>query len=112
MAGLMTEAEKYDTTNRDVRRWLNAVTRAVIEAPRWPVLLHCASGKDRTGVAVAVLLRAIGVPVEAVIEEFLLSDGAPRANIEGSLAGVGDPRVYLDRCELRRLSAVLLAVAP
>lgn len=37
-------------------------------------VLHCAAGKDRTGVMTAVLLDAIGVPREAVIEDFALTN--------------------------------------
>lgn len=36
-----------------------------------PTLVHCAAGKDRTGVLVAVLLRAAGVGRQAVLEDYL-----------------------------------------
>ncbi|CAB4878681.1 unannotated protein [freshwater metagenome] len=39
-----------------------------------PVLIHCTVGKDRTGVAIAVLLSAIGVPRDAVIADYLLTE--------------------------------------
>lgn len=35
-----------------------------------PVLVHCAAGKDRTGVLVALLLRAGGVSREAVVTDY------------------------------------------
>lgn len=35
-----------------------------------PVLVHCAAGKDRTGVAVAILLSVAGVSPEAISEEY------------------------------------------
>jgi hypothetical protein len=35
-----------------------------------PVLVHCAAGKDRTGVTVAVLLRAAGVTRDAIIADY------------------------------------------
>ncbi|MFF3574825.1 tyrosine-protein phosphatase [Nocardia jiangxiensis] len=38
-----------------------------------PVLLHCAAGKDRTGVAVATLLLAADVEPAAVIGDYLLT---------------------------------------
>lgn len=38
-----------------------------------PVLVHCALGKDRTGVAVAALLLAAGVRPEAVITDYLFT---------------------------------------
>ncbi len=39
-----------------------------------PLVVHCAAGKDRTGVAVAVLLRALGVPRDTVFEDYLLTN--------------------------------------
>ena len=38
-----------------------------------PVLFHCAAGKDRTGVAAALLLDLAGVPDEHIIEDYALS---------------------------------------
>ncbi|WP_280246108.1 tyrosine-protein phosphatase [Nocardia abscessus] len=40
------------------------------------VLVHCAAGKDRTGWAVATLLRAVGVTETDVQADYLLSNGA------------------------------------
>ena len=37
------------------------------------VLVHCAAGKDRTGVVVALALSLVGVVREAVVEDYLLS---------------------------------------
>ncbi len=102
------EHEKYDTRDRAVRRWLNAVGTAVAEAPGVPILVHCASGKDRTGVVVAVLLMTLGVPREVIVEEYLLSDGEiERAWIERALDGVGDVERYLDRVDLGRVQTQL-----
>ncbi|MDN2502179.1 tyrosine-protein phosphatase, partial [Nocardia nova] len=40
------------------------------------VLVHCAAGKDRTGWAVATLLRAVGVTEDDVLADYLLSNEA------------------------------------
>ncbi|AXK87991.1 tyrosine-protein phosphatase [Nocardia farcinica] len=40
------------------------------------VLVHCAAGKDRTGWAVATLLRAVGVSEEDVLADYLRSNEA------------------------------------
>ncbi|NCB33903.1 MAG: tyrosine-protein phosphatase [Erysipelotrichia bacterium] len=39
-----------------------------------PLLFHCAAGKDRTGVAAMLLLKALGVSDEITIEDYLLSN--------------------------------------
>lgn len=40
-----------------------------------PVLIHCAAGKDRTGFVSAMLLSALGVPAELVMEDYLQTRG-------------------------------------
>ncbi|WP_219417066.1 tyrosine-protein phosphatase [Pseudonocardia nigra] len=58
------------------RRWLEerpeAVAGAVAAAMRGepPVLVHCAAGRDRTGVVVALLLRAAGVQRAAIVADY------------------------------------------
>jgi protein-tyrosine phosphatase len=39
-----------------------------------PVVYNCTAGKDRTGVASAVLLTLLGVPRETVVQDYLLSN--------------------------------------
>jgi protein-tyrosine phosphatase len=38
-----------------------------------PVVIHGATGQDRTGIAVALILSALGTPREAIYEDYLLS---------------------------------------
>jgi protein-tyrosine phosphatase len=40
-----------------------------------PLLFHCTSGKDRTGMVAAIVLLAVGVPREAVVEDYILTNG-------------------------------------
>lgn len=44
------------------------VVRAVLEGA--PALVHCTVGKDRTGVAVALLLDAVGVEHDAIVADY------------------------------------------
>jgi protein-tyrosine phosphatase len=41
-----------------------------------PLVFACAAGKDRTGLAAALVLTALGVPRELVIEDFRLTETA------------------------------------
>lgn len=45
-------------------------------AGEYPHLIHCASGKDRTGVFVALLLHALDVPRPTILADFALSNEA------------------------------------
>ena len=47
---------------------------AELLAGRAPLAFNCSAGKDRTGVASALLLTALGVPQETVIGDYLLTN--------------------------------------
>lgn len=52
---------------------LATVIRVVGALAGQPVLLHCAAGKDRTGLVIALLLRLIGVDDEEIVADYLRS---------------------------------------
>lgn len=54
------------------------VVRLVADHPG-PTLVHCAAGKDRTGVVVALMLRAVGVHRDAVVTDYLETQRATEA---------------------------------
>jgi protein-tyrosine phosphatase len=39
-----------------------------------PALIHCAAGKDRTGVAIGVLLAAVGIRIDIIAQDYALSE--------------------------------------
>lgn len=41
-----------------------------------PVIIHCAAGKDRTGLACALVLDALGVNQEAIFADYLLTNAS------------------------------------
>lgn len=57
------------------------VSRSADDAPT-AVLVHCTAGKDRTGVATALLLDAVGAERAAVVEDY----SASQANLAGEWA--------------------------
>lgn len=45
-----------------------------IAAGRLPLVFHCSAGKDRTGIAAALLLSILGVPRDTVIDDYVLTE--------------------------------------
>lgn len=43
-----------------------------------PALMHCAAGKDRAGLSIAITLLAVGVEREAIVTDYLESNAAHR----------------------------------
>jgi protein-tyrosine phosphatase len=65
-------------------------------------LIHCTSGKDRTGVVVAALLTILGIDRSIIIEEYLLSDGEVHSDwIETALDGMTNPEEYFKCVNLK-----------
>ena len=51
----------------------------VLDQSNWPILIHCNAGKDRAGVAVTLILEALGVDRNTIMEEFLLTNEIGRS---------------------------------
>jgi protein-tyrosine phosphatase len=47
-----------------------------VASARFPVLFHCAAGKDRTGVLAALILGSVGVVDDDIISDYIRSDAA------------------------------------
>ena len=50
------------------------IFQALAETANLPAVIHCAAGKDRTGVTVALLLRVLEVPDEVIVLDYALTD--------------------------------------
>lgn len=59
--------------------------RGIIDG-RTPMLFHCTAGKDRTGIAALLILLALGVPSETVVEDYMLTRTARSELIDDMLA--------------------------
>ncbi|MFM5931557.1 MAG: tyrosine-protein phosphatase [Novosphingobium sp.] len=101
-------ADPSKVTGETVRRFMADGYRKTIDeqAPAYrrlflqlgkakrPVVVNCTAGKDRTGVATALVLRSLGVPYDTVRQDFLLSNNAPgmdglRRSMGAQAAGKG-----------------------
>ena len=82
-------------------RNIAAVIEAVADAPEGGVVVHCAGGKDRTGLTVALLLRLAGVAVHDIAADYALSEERLRPRHERWLAEAADKE---ERERLRRMT--------
>ena len=64
----------YRSYARDHTTQYGVLLHRLAEAGDKPLLFHCAAGKDRTGFAAAVVLRALGVSMELILEDYLLTN--------------------------------------
>lgn len=71
-------------------RTLVAAVRAIIEAPDGGVLVHCAAGKDRTGILVAVVLAAMGASRHDIISDYTETEQRLAPYFAAELAGMDD----------------------
>lgn len=71
------------------------------DGSRLPAVFHCTAGKDRTGVAAALLLRLLGVERELVLDDYELSTRYR-----------SDPRIEILRPRLEAAGVDIAAVRP
>ncbi|MEU6386740.1 tyrosine-protein phosphatase [Streptomyces bauhiniae] len=92
-AGRMIESYRRIVTERTAEhsRVLHALAEDSV-----PALMHCAAGKDRAGISVAVTLLAVGVERDAITADYLESNAKHRrykVRRSGDQAGAYTPEV-------------------
>ncbi len=79
---------------------VTGAVRAIADSPG-AAIVHCAAGKDRTGVVIAMTLIAVGVPADVVVADYAATDEKIEAILrrllrsrtyEGDLKGSGVDR--------------------
>ncbi|VDG20359.1 tyrosine-protein phosphatase [Lactiplantibacillus mudanjiangensis] len=66
---------KMVTDAHPVKVWQNLfATLLANDQPDQSVLFHCAAGKDRTGVAGTLIMTALDVPRETIVQDYLLTN--------------------------------------
>jgi protein-tyrosine phosphatase len=69
----LTLAQNYLWTLDRFAGYVAQVMTAIADAPEGGVLVHCAAGKDRTGLVSALLLGLVGVPAETIATDYALT---------------------------------------
>jgi protein-tyrosine phosphatase len=69
----VTLAENYLWSLEKFGGLVATAVEAVARAPEGGVLIHCAAGKDRTGLISAMLLGVVGVPAATIADDYALT---------------------------------------
>lgn len=94
LTGRIDLATLYDAMVDDRGDALTRAVAALARAGEGASIVHCTAGKDRTGLVVALALRAVGVPAEVVAADYarsaehLAGDWAREALAAASSLGV------------------------
>jgi protein-tyrosine phosphatase len=73
-------------------RALGSSLRLLADLDAYPVVFHCAAGKDRTGILAALVLALVGVPDEVIAEDYALSTEGMARMIEWVIENVPEAR--------------------
>lgn len=101
---ISNDYEKYNTSNHEVRSWLRNIIKTIESGIEFPLYVHCLSGRDRTGVVIATLLRICGVSSIYIIEEYHISIGTEKTDhINMALEGITDLDRYFRGINLSKV---------
>lgn len=67
-------AASYPRMLREGAAAYGALLRLAADEANHPLLFHCTAGKDRAGIAAALLLDVLGVPWETILADYSLSN--------------------------------------
>lgn len=70
----MEEMNRYFATSPEGINRYREFFRLLQEEGDAPLLFHCSAGKDRTGMGAALVLYALNVPEETIMEDYMLSN--------------------------------------
>lgn len=79
----------YISLLEDNREGLRQVFERLADPSQYPLMVHCSQGKDRAGVAIALVLMLLDVPQEVVIDDYILTCELTADDIEFKIQGVG-----------------------
>jgi protein-tyrosine phosphatase len=90
---------------------LGVVLDDLVSGDRFPAVIHCTAGKDRTGFTIAILLLTLGAPMEIVRHDYMLTAryldiARMMAASAGYLKSVVGDRVTPSEAMLRMLCGV------
>jgi len=106
-AGLLDNVNRHLV--RDFSMQYGGLLRTLSDQASRPLVFHCTQGKDRAGFGAAIVLSALGVPWENVVEDYLLSNHYRKADNDKMLgmirsfaaqqAGEGSEETAFERVE-------------
>ncbi|MBB6567121.1 protein-tyrosine phosphatase [Kribbella sandramycini] len=78
-----------------------AAVKAIADEQDGAVVVHCHGGKDRTGMVVALALRVAGVPDDAIVADYFLTQSRLQPWLEEQLAAEPDTAKHPEMIEFR-----------
>jgi protein-tyrosine phosphatase len=96
---ILLDAAPFLVSSRPARDAYRALLDRLTDRDTLPTLTHCTAGKDRTGWSTAVILTALGVPKDTVIEDYLLTNELTAEQIESRIESAA---ALMDDSELIR----------
>lgn len=71
---MMTDIYKNLVTLNSAHKGYQQFLNILLELNGAPLIFHCSAGKDRTGIAAALILRLLGVSKEEIYQDYLLTN--------------------------------------
>jgi protein-tyrosine phosphatase len=89
-------AERYEDMLEDGAATVGDLLRRLGHPETYPVLIHCAAGRDRTGIVIALLHSLLGVDKDTIAADYALS-----GSDDGYVTDPETMRLLLDSLEKR-----------
>ena len=78
--------DQYREMAANCHRQFTKMFDILADSLSYPVLIHCTAGKDRVGFASALILSALDIPEDQILEDYSLTYSVPDIRTEGRFA--------------------------
>lgn len=103
-------AEVYDANNKAIRKWvISVLSKIELSHQETPIYIHCAAGKDRTGVIVAAILSILGIPRKMIMKEYDLSVGGLKPKLFSKTLDAMENEKYFKAINTQVIKSILQA---
>ena len=103
-AQVLEDVGRYFVADPTASKNYQALLERLEDPADLPTLTHCSGGKDRTGWSTAIILMALGVPKQTVIDDYLVTNDYTKeknAKTLESTATLIDPALLTPLLEVR-----------
>ena len=78
-------AEGYRVFAQEGAESYEQMMEIVLDESNWPILIHCSAGKDRSGIAIALIMEAVGVDRDIIMKDYLFTNAIGRSERKAEL---------------------------
>ncbi|MCJ1231321.1 hypothetical protein MMC12_007998 [Toensbergia leucococca] len=69
---------------------LRQIFEVLADSRNYPIMVHCTQGKDRTGLVIILVLLMLGIPLDAIVADYMASEDELKPELQSRIKELGE----------------------